>query len=141
MHLHIPLRILFLYTFAFLEMLRHARTVCPLPNVCLAIFFFLFFFLFLLFHILVQVTHSLCYFSILVNKQCMYVYMYFRTLFSVCVFLGLLLCAWSPFLGHLFLDGGSLPVHFHIKTPHIFRLSSFFFSCSSFFLLQGRRNV
>jgi len=103
--------------------------------------FFLFFFLFLLFHILVEVTHSVCYFSILVNKQCMYVYMYFRTLFSVCVFLGLLLCAWSPFLGHLFLDGGSLPVHFHIKTPHIFRLSSFFFSCSSFFLLQGRRNV
>ena len=40
-----------------------------------------------------------------------------------------------------FLDGGSLPVYFHIKTPHIFRLSSFFFSCSSFFLLQGRRNV
>ena len=25
-----------------------------------------------------------------------------------------------------FLDGGSLPVYFHIKTPHIFRLSSFF---------------
>ena len=90
--------------------------------------FFSFFFLFLLFHILVQVTHSVRYFSILVNKQCMYVciYVFQNTFFCLCL-LRLAFIRLVAFFRASFLDGGSLPVHFHIKTPHIFRLSSFFF--------------
>jgi len=85
--------------------------------------FFLFFLLFLLFHILVQVTHSVCYFSILVNKQCTYMYLCilehcFCHTFSVCVFLGLLICAWSPFLGHFFRWGFAAGPFSHKNAPY-----------------------